>query len=384
MDGTPATIPLLALRAAIPRLPRMGRTTAATLLGVRGRGVNMMIDRAEIAAAKEKLRIDELWRILNLPGEPPARDGVKFASPVRPDAHPSCSLYHDFRRMKDWSTGKDYDAVDFLGDALGLRKGEAIRRFVEIANGRPITVDCVPVAQTQPKARAERPDLSRFTKGSRAELQRIADSRKIDLRAVELAQELGTLRVGKVCGYQSWVLLDESGLCAEGRRLNRGLYQVDRKFGLSERKAHTLRGSRKDWPVGILPAKEYRQHVEELLLVEGGPDYLAALHFTLAQKRTGILPVAMLGRGQGLRGLHPESLEHFRDRRVRIVPHNDPDGGSYLTAARWAKQLRAVGAEVDSFHLKDLRTAAGKPIKDLNDCCELEASQSVELAELFP
>jgi hypothetical protein len=287
-----------------------------------------LTSRSELVAAKDRLRIPEVWRILNLAGEPPTRDGVKFSSPLRPDAHPSCSFYDECRRMRDWSTGNDYDAVDFLGEALGLKNGEAIRRFVEIANGLLIIVDRVPVAQAQPKAKTERPVLSGFRKGSRAELQSIADGRQIDLRAVELAQGLGTLRVGDVCRYQSWILLDESGLCAEARRLDRKPYPsvTNAKFQLGERKAHTIRGSRKDWPVGILPDKEYRQGVETFLLVEGGPDYLAALHFAVVQKRAGVLPVAMLGRGQGLRGLHPDSLEHFRGARVRIVPHNDPDG----------------------------------------------------------
>jgi hypothetical protein len=222
-------------------------------------------------------------------------------------------------------------------------------------------------------------------KATRAELQQIADSRNIDLRAVESAQDLGTLRVGEVCGYPSWVLLDASGLCAEARRLNRKPYPAiaNGKVALGERKAHTLRGSRKDWPVGILPAAEYRKSVESILVVEGGGDYLAALHFAFAQKRTGILPVAILGRGQGLRGLHPDSLEHFRDRRVRIVPHDDPDGGSYQSALRWAKQLRDIGAEVDFFHLRNLQTSTGK-VKDLNDCCEIHPNLFGELQDLFP
>jgi hypothetical protein len=289
--------------------------------------------------------------------------------------------------MMDWSTGKKYDGVAMLGEALGLQNGEAIRKFVEIANGRPLEIDRAPVDRPEPKPKVERPVLSGFAKGTRTELQQIADSRKIDICAVELAQDLGTLRVGEVCGYHSWILFDQSGLCAEGRRLNRRPYPalaVDGKIKLSERKAHTLRGSRKDWPVGILPAKEYRQSAETFLLVEGGPDYLAALHFAFQQKRTGILPVALLGRGQGLKGLHPESLQHFRGRRVRIVPHADPDGGSYLSATRWAKQLRMVGAEVDCFNLKDLQMGSGKPVKDLNDCCELVVGQAAELEKLFP
>jgi hypothetical protein len=342
-----------------------------------------MKSHSEIEAAKERLRIPELWRILRLEGEP----GKICRSPFHEDRKPSFSVYDGGLRAKDFATGENFDGISFLAKVRGLSNGEATRAFLEIANGSAITIDYTPIVRQQPTDKAQRPNVSGLRKATRAELQRIADSRKIDVRAVDLAQDLGTLRVGEVCRYESWVLLDESGLCAEGRRLNRKPYPalaIAGKIKLSERKAHTLRGSRKDWPVGILPAKEYRQSVEAFLLVEGGPDYLAALHFTLRQKRRGVLPVAMLGRGQGLRGLHPESLEHFRGRRVRIVPHDDPDGGSYLSAARWAKQLRAVGAAVDYFNLKGLLTANGKAVKDLNDCCELATNQAAELLDLFP
>ncbi len=310
------------------------------------------ISRSVLDAAKDRLRIPELWRILRLPGEPQTRDGIKFSSPLRPDAHPSCSFCDGCKRMADWSTGKSYDAIDFLGEALGLRNGEAIRRFLEIANGSPITIDYTPIVRvTQPKGKAERPNLSSLRKATRAEIELIANSRRIDPRAVEFAQDLGTLRIGEVCGFLSWVLLDQSGLCAEARRLNRKPYPPVSKgeIQLGQRKAHTLRGSRKNWPVGILPAKEYRQCVEVFALVEGGPDYLAALHFGLAQKRTGILPVAILGRGVCHHGLHPDSLQYFLGRRVRIYPHNDADDGSYQNALIWAKQLHKLDCEVDRF-----------------------------------
>jgi hypothetical protein len=130
--------------------------------------------RSDLDAAKDRLLLPELWRILNLAGEPPTRDRVKFSSPLRPDAHPSCSFYDGCRRMRDWSTGKDYDAVDFLGEALGLKNGEAIRRFLEIANGSPVALDYVPTVRPQPKAKAERPVLSGFAKATRIEAQRIA------------------------------------------------------------------------------------------------------------------------------------------------------------------------------------------------------------------
>jgi len=344
------------------------------------------ISRSDLDAAKDRLRIPGLWRILSLLGEPVTRDGVKFSSPLRPDAHPSCSFYDGCKRMTDWSAGKDYDAVDFISEALGLQNGEAIRKFIELANGRTFVVPPPPVFRAPEKTRSSGPNLSGLRKATRAELQQIADSRKIDPRAVQLAQDLGTLRVGDVCGYLSWVLLDSSGLCAEGRRLNRKPYPAitKGKVQLGERKAHTLRGSRKDWPVGIIPAAGYRKSVEAILVVEGGPDYLAAHHFALKQDKTGILPVAILGRGQGLRGLHADSLEHFRGQRVRIVPHDDRDGGSYQTALVWCRQLTKLGCEVDFFVFKGLRKANGDRCKDLNDCVELAPEQLNTLEELFP
>jgi hypothetical protein len=345
------------------------------------------MSRYELDAAKERLRLPELWRILNLSGEPPTRDGVKFSSPFRPDVHPSCSFYDDCRRMMDWSTGKKYDGVTMFVEALGLQNGEAIRRFIEIASGQPISIDRSPVDQSEQKIKQERPVLSGLRKVTDVELNGIAASRSIDVRAVRLAQDLGTLRVGEVCGYLSWVLFDKSGLCAEARRLNRKPYPavvVDGRVRLGVRKAHTLRGSRKDWPVGILPTKEFRQNIAGFLLVEGGPDYLASLHFALIQKRTDILPVAILGRGQALRGPHPDSLEHFHNRRVRIVPHDDPDGGSYRSALIWAKQLQKVDCEVDFFVFSGLLRADATQVKDLNDCTELAPQSASKLEELFP
>ena len=289
--------------------------------------------------------------------------------------------------MIDWSTGDAYDAISFVAKAQGLKNGEAIRRFVVLANGHLTHLERLRGIQPRPMISRERPKLSFLRKATRSELQQIASSRQISTGAVELAQALGTLRVGEISGFRSWILFDESGLCAEGRRLNRKLYpavMVDGRARLSERKAHTLRWSRKDWPVGILPTKEFRQNIAGFLLVEGGPDYLASLHFSLMRKRADILPVAILGRTQALRGLHPDSLQYFRNRRVRIVPHHDSDGRGLIHALCWGEQLEAVGCKVDFFSFEALRKTSGEPVKDLNDCVMLRGEQAVELEALFP
>ena len=171
------------------------------------KGIANLMDGSELDGAKERLRIPELWRILDLPGEPATRDGIKFSSPLRPDVHPSCSFYDGGKHMTDWSAGKDYDAVDFLCEALGINKGEAIRKFREIVSGHQVRVGPAPVFRAEKKTEARPPNVSRLRKASRAELEQIADSRRIDPCAVQLAQDMGTLRGGEVCGYPSWVLL---------------------------------------------------------------------------------------------------------------------------------------------------------------------------------
>jgi hypothetical protein len=96
------------------------------------------------------------------------------------------------------------------------------------------------------------------------------------------------------------------------------------------------------------------------------------------------LPVAILGRGACVHGLHPEALHHFRGRRVRIYPHNDPDGGSYKNALLWANQLAKLDCEVDFFTFRGLRKANGRHVKDLNDCVEIASDQISNLEGLFP
>jgi CHC2-type zinc finger protein len=304
--------------------------------------------------------------------------------PLHQEKTPSFHVYTDDDHYHCFGCGAHGDVTDLEQALSGGTRAEAADR---LGAERLQNIEKLPRSpKLKEKAEAPPPNLSGLRKATRAELQQIADSRNIDLRAVESAQDLGTLRVGEVCGYPSWVLLDASGLCAEARRLNRKPYPAiaNGKVALGERKAHTLRGSRKDWPVGIVPAAEYRKGFESILLVEGGPDYLAAFHFALRRQKKGILPVAILGRGQGLRGLHPDALEHFQGHRVRICPHNDSDGLGIAHALRWSKQLQQTDCDVDFFVFNGLRKADGSAVKDLNDCTDL-ASQSVgKLEELFP
>ena len=342
----------------------------------------------EIAEAKDRLRIPELWRLLELPGKP----GKECHSPFRKDKKCSFSVYDDGRRAHDFSSGKDYDAIDFLAEARGTTNGEAVREFISLAGG----VACSPARMygDRESLKVEEsllPDLSWLRRGSESELAQVANSRRLDLAAVCTAQEMGLLRFGTIRSFPSWIVTDCSGRCAEGRRLDGKLYPAwkTKQSELKARKSHAIFRSRKNWPVGIEPEPQYRNSFTAIALVEGGPDLLAAIHFALRYGRKDILPVAILGRGVCRHGFHSDSLDRFRGRRVKIYVHEDKDFGSYDNAVVLGKQLQLLGCELDFWtfresETKGFRKVDGSPVKDLNDCVDLAPEQLPQLEGLFP
>ena len=119
---------------------------------------------------------------------------------------------------------------------------------------------------------------------------------------------------------------------------------------LGERKSHSLRGSSKSWPVGILPLgfeeNWLRRHCHKILLVEGGPDYLAACQL-IAESAENVLPVAMLGASATI---CQDALSYFAGKHVTVVGH--PDEAGRAAAMRWAQQIKAAGGVVRSIQLK--------------------------------
>ncbi len=353
----------------------------------------------DIPALKESLRIPEVWRALGLPGQP----APTCRSPFRPDKSPSFSIYQDGRRWKDFATGQGGDVIDFIATARQTGKGEALRLFLELAGVPRQAPPPPPAPQTPPSPppppaqeatplqallRAERPEQHPdgvrvpLHHGTEADRRLVAESRRICPEAVSLALALRTLTFSIVQGYRCWVLTDAAGRSAEARRLD-GL-PFPECGTLGRRKAHTLRGSRKSWPLGVAVLRRVPDF-RTLLLVEGGPDYLAALHFANELERWDVLPVAMLGRGTGRR-MDPGALELMRGRQVCIYPHADADGGGLQSARLWAAQLHHAGCTVSTFDLGTLRRTDGTPPKDLNDCTTgLDAASAAHLRQaLFP
>ncbi len=358
----------------------------------------------DIPALKERLLIPEVWQRLRLEGQP----GASCRSPFRPDKNPSFSISKDGKRWKDYGTGQSGDVIDFIAVARQVSTREALKVFLELAGvpqagpTRSGTFQVPDPAQAQthtpsaqsgtspaasfkeqatallPPSPEEHPDGIRMPlkRGTEADRLLLAESRHLTLEAVSLALALRTLTFAIVQGYRCWLLTDAENRLAEARRVDGMPFPECGTLG--RRKAHTLRGSRKSWPLGAAVLRRIPEF-RTLLLVEGGPDYLAALHFAHELERWDVLPVAMLGRGTGAK-IDPAALELMRGRRVRIYPHNDADGGGAKSARDWAAQLHAVGCEVDFFDFSRLHRSDGTPIKDLNDCTTgLDEASAAEL-----
>lgn len=329
--------------------------------------------KLDIPALKEALRIPEVWQRLGLPGEPkPA-----CRSPFREDRNPSFAIFDDGCRWKDHGTGEAGDVIDFLARACNVDNAEATRRFAAMSgSGAP--------AQAPPPARSkpgDGPKLPTLRKGSVSEIDALAKMRRLHFDAVSLAVSGDALRFADVCGFPSWILLDDSRKIAEARRLDGRQYPA---IGdLAQRKAHTIKGSSKSWPCGVAMLARPRPKFRAVLVVEGGADFLAALHFAITRDVWDVWPVAVLGRGAASR-IDPQALELLRGHRIRIYPHSDPDGGGVARAAVWFHQLRAVGCDVDYFTFEGMTRRDGKPVSDLNDAALIDPAQVNELEHLLP
>ena len=176
-------------------------------------------------------------------------------------------------------------------------------------------------------------------------------------------------------GFPAWIVTDGARVNAQARRLDGRLWPH-----IGDKKAFTLPGSRAAWPIGTKEAENFPC----VVLVEGGPDLLAAHHFIVAEDREAdTAAVAVLGAANDL----PEdALLHLANKRVRLFPHADAAGRA--AALRWTRQLERVGCEVDAFDFVGLICSDGEVVEDLNDFALLDANQfeaeHADLMEVLP
>ncbi len=346
------------MKNARPPAKEVERLSFLTNLGAR----QLTIDEA-----KQRLTIRNLWALLDLPGEPK----VSCKSPFREERKPSFSVSPDGLLFNDFTTGQGGDAIDFLQLAIGLSREAACRKFIEMAGGR--TCEARPLPRRAPAAPQprQRPNLPTMEPGTDEDLHRLATLRNVSFEACHIARCVGVLRFAELKGHRAWIVTDDEGLNAQARRLDGEPWAH-----IGGVKAYTLPGCWAGWPIGAKTGREY----PAFMLVEGGPDLLAALHFIHREGfETTCFPVAMLGAKQRI---HEDALPIFAGKRVRIFPHDDEPGRE--GGESWARQFEAVGAEVDCFAFSGLRKADGEPAKDLNDCTSIHPEDATELEGMLP
>lgn len=332
-----------------------------------------------IAEAKQRLTIHELWRHFAFEGEP----SKSCRCPFHEDRSASFSVTADGLLWNCFAGCKGGDAVDFFTLASSLPRAEACRAFIKLAGGSPVPTSQRPPRPTPHEEEAEKAELRKtwplFTSPLTSEtgteaaaLPVLAKLRHVSLAGVELMATRGLLWFTAWKDSPAWIVTDGERVNAQARRMD------GKPWAHIDKKAQTLPGSRAAWPVGAREAMPF----PVLLLVEGGPDLLAAHHFIHAHGREAdTAAVAILGAGNTIPA---DALPLFAGKRVRIMAHVDSSMAGHEAAKRWKDQLDTVGAHVDAADFAGLLMADGSPVKDLNDCTRLRPEDQPQLEDLIP
>lgn len=277
-----------------------------------------MTDHSDIRDLCERVTVPQAAAMAGI--EIPT-DGKRFASPFRVDRSPSCTATAEL--FSDWSRDQHLDAVGTYGAARGLNTAQAV---AELKERLRIGAPTVALKPTKPPT-LEIPPMTR----EREKIRALADLRGVGFEAVELA--VLNLRTVGFCTWHSlncWALTDQAGRIAEIRRMDGKPFPATATLG--ERKAHTLRGSVKNHPVGIASGVKFPPNFPALL-VEGSGDYLAAVD-VVTNAGSERVPLAMLGSSATI-GDH--ALPWFKGRDVVVLAHRDEAG--LKAGKRWAEQL---------------------------------------------
>jgi hypothetical protein len=210
----------------------------------------------------------------------------------------------------------------------------------------------------------------KFEIGGHKDLLRVAILRAIALEGIELASTRGLLRFANWRNHPCWIITDSQRMIAQARRMDGEPFAI----GSDQCKTITLPGSYAGIPIGLNESREF----STVVIVEGGPDLLAAHACMWAEDRTDVAAVAVLGAGQ-----RPITAiwSVFKEKRVRVYCHRDSAG---MKAGRaWNRSLVAAeAAKVDGFKFDGLRKFDDSPVNDLNDllllhCDDFEARHDV-------
>jgi|GEM_PF-482552 len=211
-----------------------------------------------------------------------------------------------------------------------------------------------------------------------ADLREIMFYREYGLPGLAWAAHRGVLVVGQWREWKCYGVTDASGRVLEVRRVDGEMFP---EMGpLRERKAHSIKGSEKAWPVGLPEAADY----PAIALVEGLPDFLVAHDVALweqghraafdgmvgvdlcagaAAMPVNCAPVAMLSASPAIAA---DALPFFKGKRVVIFAHAEAAGLS--GAEKWRRQLVESGvAACNLFDFTAWTSNTGGYPDDLDD-----------------
>lgn len=195
--------------------------------------------------------------------------------------------------------------------------------------------------------------------GSENDFRRLSNLREIGVEGLKLASDRGVLRFF-TCqrNGRCWSVTDDRRHIRQDRRLD-GRMMILANGG--EAKSRSI-GRPQSWPIGLAAAADF----PVILFVEGSPDLLAAHQLIWTEDREADTAAVMLtGTPQHI---HEDlALPLFAGKCVRIYPDADEAGQGFNAGAKWEKQLRRVGADVDAFDFRGLTTIDGRRVKDVND-----------------
>lgn len=329
--------------------------------------------------AKVKLRISDLWRLRGWPQEP----GRETFCPFRPDdRRRTFSVFttgNGEELAKDFKSGDVYDAPALLGAVEGLSMRDACKLFIELAGlkNEPHEPRQRTRKQQAPALKLlaptrEKPSLPELRSPTTEEAEIIAAQRRVSPESVLFAASWGVLFVARWRGFVSWVVTDSARWNCQFRRMDGKPFP----HPAGAKKTLCSPGSWASWPIGAANIGT----AENVLLVEGSGDFLAAWHFITAENLQGrCAAVCMTGAANWIPS---EALPSLVRRRTRIFPHLDTSNAGELAALRWETQLTKAGGSAHCFDLQDLTRADGEPVSDLNDVLRMEPQEIQELGTI--
>jgi len=244
------------------------------------------------------------------------------------------------------------------GDVIDLERalgGGSVREAIERLCGS-LSPLVLPHAKPHKQSSSSWPWSGLLRFGSEQELAKLAADRNINVESCRLAEARGLLRFLDHREGVAWVITDRIRENAVARLLGGSIWA-------NGAKAKTLPDSRAKRPIGIVEAMGF----ECVAILEGGPDTLAALHFTLeCGTEEMVAPVCMTSANAEFM---PGDLQRLRGKSIRLFPHADQKGRE--AAMRWLEQLRPVSGSVDIADLSGLVKSDGTGAKDLNDLTSL-------------